>query len=70
MASTELRMAMNFFMVGLLGFFHGSTSAAWEERTTSKVIPGKIIYFQIFNSNYRHNRTHHPKRRSGWSATG
>ena len=45
MASTELRMAMNFFMVSLLGFFHGSTSAAWEERTTSRFIPKKNRLF-------------------------
>jgi hypothetical protein len=70
MASTELRMAMNFFMVSLLGFFHGSTSAAWEERTASRFIPKKIIYFQMLTSEYRQNRKRHPKLRSGWLATG
>jgi hypothetical protein len=70
MASAELRMAMNFFMVSLLGFFHGSMSAAWEERTGPRFIPQKIIYFQIFNSNYRQKQKRHPKRRSGWSTTG
>jgi hypothetical protein len=52
MASTELRMAMNFFMVSLLGFFHGSTSAAAEERTGQILFRKKIVYFQTFKSRY------------------
>jgi len=45
MASTELRMAMNFFMVSLLGFFHGSTSAAGEKRIAPRLIPEKFHLF-------------------------
>jgi hypothetical protein len=57
-------MAMNFFMVSLLGFFHRSTSAAEEKRVGLMVIPEEIIYFQIFNSSFRQSRRSHPKRRS------
>ena len=52
MASTELRMAMNFLMVSLLGFFYRSTSAAEEKRADLRLIPRKSIYSQIFNASY------------------
>jgi hypothetical protein len=52
MASAELRMATNFFMVSLLGFFHRSTSAAEEKRAGTKFIPNKSVQFQIFRGNF------------------